>query len=578
MRKIRDRFFWRIFGGYVVITILLSVLILAVSFSAIKKNNVRILTEDLTQLGTVLKASVAPMVEQENIAGLDKFIKRSALNQSMRFTVIRADGKVLADSQTDPAQMENHSDRTEVAQALRGERAVAQRFSQTLREEMLYVAQPLLYQGKVRAIVRTSVPVWKMKTLLNTLKRTILGYAVILSLLSLLLWTLLSWLMIKPLREIQEVSQKMSAGDLKARILIRSNSGLGELARSFNSMAEHLQQLFEELTRQKAELGSIIESMQEGLAVIDQAGRFKLTNRSFRALFRLGEPGNKYYWELIRDDGFAALCKRLQKEKKEISTQTSIQDRAYAVSGVFLPASGDLILILRDITEAQDLEKIKKDFVVNVSHELRTPLTAIKGYLETLHEEVPEAQRRYVEVIGKNTERLIAIVKDLLLLSELEEKSFDLKKEDVDVNVLLENVRTVLESKAKTKGLDLIITPEPGLPLIKGDSFKLEQLLINLLDNAIKYTEQGSVQVKIAKVGDALALTVQDTGVGIPQEDLPRIFERFYVVDKSRSRKVGGTGLGLSIVKHIVLLHNGKIEVESQPGQGTKFIITLPIE
>jgi len=242
----------------------------------------------------------------------------------------------------------------------------------------------------------------------------------------------------------------------------------------------------------------------------------------------------------------------------------------------FVALREQIVIVFSDITEAKNMEKIKKDFVVNVSHELRTPLTAIKGFAETLEDEAGENVKNYAGVIKRNTDRLINIVQDLLLLSELEEKGSKLESEEVDLKHLVDNVIRIFKSRLAEKGLDFHLKVEEGLPVIKGDSFKLEQMLINLLDNAIKYTEKGTIVVALKQKDETVEITVEDTGIGIPQEHLARIFERFYVVDKSRSKKLGGTGSGLSIVKHIVLAHKGTIDVKSSLSRGTTFTVRLP--
>ena len=260
-----------------------------------------------------------------------------------------------------------------------------------------------------------------------------------------------------------------------------------------------------------------------------------------------------------------------------MSEELELNDRIYLCSATFLEAREETIVIFHDITERKNVEKMKRDFVVNVSHELRTPLTAIKGYVETLEEEVDKKGRRYVEVIKRNTERLIAIVQDLLLLSELEEKE-SLEIEKVNIKEIVENVIRISEHKLKEKKLDFRVNIENDIPPLRADFFKLEQMFVNLIDNAIKYTEKGEISVSAKHDQEKIIIEIKDTGIGIPKEHLNRIFERFYVVDKSRSRKLGGTGLGLSIVKHIVILHKGKIDVESTAGAGTKFTVTLPLE
>jgi two-component system phosphate regulon sensor histidine kinase PhoR len=234
------------------------------------------------------------------------------------------------------------------------------------------------------------------------------------------------------------------------------------------------------------------------------------------------------------------------------------------------------MVIFHDITEIKNTEKIKKDFILNVSHELRTPLTAIKGFIESLGTEIDKKNLRYLDILKRNTERLINIVNDLLVLSELEDRETVLRLEDVDLNQLIEDIRKIFEQKLKEKKLNLKIQSADKHITVKADSFQLEQIFINLIDNAIKYTQKGGIVITVKQDKKYTTISIEDTGIGIPKENLTRIFERFYVVNKSRSRSLGGTGLGLSIVKHIVLLHNGKIDVESTLGKGTKFTISLP--
>jgi len=245
------------------------------------------------------------------------------------------------------------------------------------------------------------------------------------------------------------------------------------------------------------------------------------------------------------------------------------------VSAAYLPSQNETVLVFHDITGIKNLERIKKDFVVNVSHELRTPLTAIKGYAETI-EETDTENLKYLEIIKRHTDRLINIVEDLLVLSELEEKELISMGDTFHLESVIDQVLKMFEGKLKTKNLKLSLEVQKDLPPVRGDLMKMEQVLINLVDNAIKYTEKGQITISLRMRDGSIELKVKDTGIGIPAEHLPRIFERFYTVDKSHSRRVGGTGLGLSIVKHIVHLHGGSINVESEPGMGSTFTIRYP--
>jgi two-component system phosphate regulon sensor histidine kinase PhoR len=256
-----------------------------------------------------------------------------------------------------------------------------------------------------------------------------------------------------------------------------------------------------------------------------------------------------------------------------------VSGRTYLASLSPLPAPGGTVVTFHDLSASKHLEREKKDFVANVSHELRTPLTAIKGYAETLAEEASGDARKYLDIILRHADRLIELTQDLLVLAELEEKGIPLRHEAIDWRELIHGVRVLFEKKFAEKNLNLQISlADDGAPLVfMGDRYRLEQMLINLLDNALRYTEKGGATVRVRRQEGCLTITVGDSGIGIPAELLPRIFERFFVVDKARSRQSGGTGLGLAIVKHIVRLHGGHVEVTSAPGQGSEFIVTLPL-
>jgi len=343
-------------------------------------------------------------------------------------------------------------------------------------------------------------------------------------------------------------------------------------------MNEEMQRLFSELGQQKEELNSIIHSLQEGLLVLDKQGRIIRANESFWRIAGTQPMEGKLYWQTMRNPRLTELLKKVGTEKRNFMEELTLGNRIFMCSVSPLGGGEEIVSIFHDITEIKNIEKIKKDFVINVSHELRTPLTAIKGFAETLRKEVDTTPgKKYVEIIERNTNRLINIVNDLLLLSSLEEKPV-LELEDIDLRDFLENVIKIFDQRLKDKRLSLVVDLKENLPTIKADSFKLEQMMVNLLDNAIKYTDHGEIAISAGVQENRVRIQVRDTGIGIPKENIPRIFERFYVVDKSRSRKSGGTGLGLSIVKHIVFLHQGTIGIESIPGEGTTVTVTLPAD
>jgi two-component system phosphate regulon sensor histidine kinase PhoR len=338
-----------------------------------------------------------------------------------------------------------------------------------------------------------------------------------------------------------------------------------------------MERLFGELSRQKEELDSIISSLQEGILVLDKEERVLIANESLQIITGKNLEKGKLYWEILREPKLNELLKRVKTARQNSTEEIDLNNRTFLCSATFLQYKEEITVVFHDITEIKKLQKIKTDFVLNVSHELRTPLTSIKGFIETIETRaLDDENRHYIGIIKRNTDRLINIINDLLSLTEMEEKGTKLLLETVNLKDIIEHALIVFEQQIQSKDLSIRLSIEPDLPTVQGDPFKLEQVFINLIDNAIKYTEKGGITIEIKARDKKIVVTLQDTGAGIPPEHLSRIFERFYVVDKSRSKKLGGTGLGLSIVKHIILLHSGTIKAESSQGHGTTFIITLP--
>jgi len=417
-----------------------------------------------------------------------------------------------------------------------------------------------------------------INVLINQLRTSIFISVIIITAISLLIAVIFSRILSKPIKELNTAARNLASGNFKSKVFFKGRDEFKELADSFNYMNDQMKSSFDELSGQKEELSSIISSIREGLLVIDSKGKILLSNESFRKSFQINSVYGKFYWEVLRVPYLGGLIEKVIDEKASASAELVLHDKTFLCDAIFLNSRKELVITFHDITEIRNLEKIKRDFVANLSHELRTPLTAIKGYVETLELETKEDENlHYIDVIKRNTERLINIVQDLLLLSELEEKGSTLQLEEVNLKNVIKDVLRIFEQKLKNKKLDLKFNVDSEIPLIKADVFKLEQMFINVIDNAIKYTEKGWISISLKQKDDKVVIEIQDTGIGIPESHLPRIFERFYVVDKSRSKKLGGTGLGLSIVKHIVLLHNGEINIESTYGSGTKITIILPI-
>jgi two-component system phosphate regulon sensor histidine kinase PhoR len=566
----------KVFGGYLLIIIVLTALFFVFSSHLIKNFYLDTLSRDLEHLGSSLKLKIIPFLDEERFEEMDAFVKTFGKEIDTRITVIDREGVVLADSEEDPAVMENHRSRPEISTAFRARVGQSLRYSKTVKKEMLYVGLPIERKGKISHVLRVSLFVEDINKLLSSLRTDIGKIILIITLVSLMGALVFSRTLTRPIKELSDASKRVAAGDFNTKVFLKNRDELRELAEGFNFMTERMKYLFTELSHQKEELNGILSSMEEGLLVLDKNGKILFCNDSFRKLTQTGFTEEKFYWEVLRESEFNDLVKIVMEEKRSVAREIVFNQRILLCSAALLETGEEVFITFHDITEIKRVEKIKKDFVTNVSHELRTPLTAIKGFVETLKEEVDDKYLGYVEIIKRHTDRLINIVKDLLFLSEVEEKEVKLEVEDVNLKKLMENVLRIFEQKIKEKDLKMEFSAEDDIPIIKGDSFKLEQMLMNIVDNAVKYTEKGTISISLKKADGKVSVEVEDTGIGIPEEQQPRIFERFYVIDKSRSRRLGGTGLGLSIVKHIVLMHNGEVRVESTPGKGTKFTVFLP--
>jgi two-component system phosphate regulon sensor histidine kinase PhoR len=544
----------------------------------IRQHYIQTLTTDLEDIAVTLQLKIVPLLKEGNNKQLDSLIKDLGKRIDTRITIMDPEGLVLADSEQNPEFMENHSTRPEILKALYGETGTALRYSTTVKEEMLYVAIPVKGQGKSLGVLRVSLFLKQINSLLNGVKMNFLKVVIVLILLSLAAALFFARSLSSPIKELVHASSRVAAGDFDVKVYLKSKGELQKLAESFNEMVMRIKELVTELSQQKESLNVIIRSITEGLMVLDKKGEILLGNDSFKKITNNQNILGKYYWEVIREPDLGELIKKTGREKSSLIEELGIGDRTFICSATFLRGYDETVVTMHDITKIKGLERIKKDFVVNVSHELRTPLTAIKGFMETIEDLVDDKERRYVEIVLKHTERLINIVGDLLTLSELEGSSLKLELEEVDLGKLVADILNIYEKNIREKDLNVVFESEDNLGMVEADPYKLEQMFINLIENAIRYTEEGEIKISLRRGDKEIIIEVADTGIGIPPKYLPRIFERFYVVDKSRSRKLGGTGLGLSIVKHIVLLHNGKIDVKSVPGRGTTFIIRLPLK
>jgi two-component system phosphate regulon sensor histidine kinase PhoR len=569
--------FLKIFVGFGLMIMALGLLTVFFSFSIIRTHYDARLATELEHLGRALSSDALRLMDGPP-EPLEAFLREKGRQIEARITVISSDGRVLADSEENPSSMENHRYRPEVAEALEGKIGHSERYSETVKSRMMYVGLPLSNpDGTVRAVLRLSLFTRDVEALLDKirggLRRAIL-IATALALLAALLFTLH---LTRPIKALVQAHEKVAKGDFKAKVRISRRDEFRALGEGFNAMTERLDTQFEDLLRRKEEVENVMAAIREGLAVIDASGRIILANDSFGALFPGVRPEGGFYWEVILSGGLQDLIGRVRTEKKSRDAEVKIADKHILAAASWLPRQEGIALVLHDLTDLRRIEEMKRDFVSNVSHELRTPLSAIAGAVEILEDGGGKDAPAAYDILRRHVIRMRSIVEDLLKLGELEAPGIHLDLGDLDAAALARRTVDLYASRAAEKGLDLRLVAAPGLPLLRADGFHIEQMLINLVDNAVKYTEKGGVTVTLRAEEKMMVIEVGDTGPGILEEDRERIFERFYRVDKSRSRLLGGTGLGLSIVKHVVALHDGKIEVRSEEGKGTVFTVRLPL-
>lgn len=395
--------------------------------------------------------------------------------------------------------------------------------------------------------------------------------------------------MMRPLQQMKESCRVIGQGEFGQEVLAGTRDEVGELAGAFNQMASNLEVRMKEISEDRIRLAAILSSMVEGVMVLDCRGTILMVNRALEDMFQIS--GRKAvglsFLEVIRNHSLIELIKKLLDARASRSGEVVIQtpqetffDVQASVATNCKDGEVCAVLVFHDVTETRRLERVRKDFVANVSHELKTPLTSIKGYIEALLDGARDDPGRcleFLQILQRQTDRLNSLITDLLMLSQIESGQYTCKRDAVDMADVTKRAVAMLKPLVEIKQHQLTVMLHPELSPAIGDEGKLTQVMINLLDNAIKYTpDGGAIAIEAMQSGNNIEMTVSDTGIGIPKKDLPRIFERFYRVDRARSRELGGTGLGLSIVRHIVEAHNGGIQVQSEPGKGSKFTLFLP--
>jgi two-component system phosphate regulon sensor histidine kinase PhoR len=524
---------------------------------------------------------------------VDSLAKLIGVETDTRFTIILPRGAVIGDTRENPSSMDNHNNRPEVIRALAGDTGVAVRFSVTLSRDLIYVALPVMSADTLSYIVRASIPLHSLAQHMEAFYRKLARAVAIIILVSIGIGIWLSRRLSGPLVRLKRLSDNFARGDFTAQPAFHDSiTETFDLALSMEAMARQLDERITTITQQKNVLDTILSAMAEGVVAVDTDEHIIMINKTAGAMLGIDAQTARGKWvqEAVRNTAFRHFVTRLLQERSALydeiraaangDTEKTIELHGTTLAGADGAAQG-VLFVMHDVTHLKRLEGIRRDFVANVSHELRTPLTAIKGFVETLLDGAknnPPELDRFLAIIGNHVDRLNNLIGDLLTISRLEkdDSGAGLDREDAALCPVVHSAVEVCREKAQRKNITVSTACDETIIAAINASL-LEQAIINLVDNAINYSPADTaVHIAVSADASAVRLAVSDQGQGISPEHLPRIFERFYRVDKARSRKMGGTGLGLSIVKHIVHAHNGSVTAASEPGRGSTFTITIP--
>ncbi|AKG73164.1 two-component system histidine kinase PnpS [Salinicoccus halodurans] len=509
----------------------------------------------------------------------------------MRFTVIDEDGTVVADSENDPDTMDNHRNRPEFEAVLSAENEYGEtiRYSETQDLNMMYIATPVVSDGETVGAIRTSL---SLQIIDEAMRKLWLSLALILGIM-LLLTTgagiLIARSITKPIDSVMDVTRRLTEKDYSSRVNTRVSGEIGELSSAVNTLAASLQRQMKEIQENEQQLTSIMSNMVSGVMLINQDGRVELVNSAMEKFFSQHSENvvGQTFDKVGEGIGLGELIRQVFEENKKVHDEVhSYYPEERIMDAHLAPYYGQgwqqkgVIIVLHDITDIRRLEKMRSDFVANVSHELKTPVTSVRGFSETLlsgEVKDEETVRQFLTIIHDESQRLDRLIRDLLNLSKIERQEIPLNVEKVNLTELVHETAVTLQGSAEQKQTNLVLPKEDRAVILEADRDRIRQIILNLIANGINYThEGGTIEVSLRENIYEIRLIVTDDGIGIPEESLGRIFERFYRVDKARSRHSGGTGLGLAIVKHLIESHKGRIEIESAEDEGTTITVILP--
>jgi two-component system phosphate regulon sensor histidine kinase PhoR len=575
---------------YVILTFFLLIVLELYISNAVKDNYIANLQDSLFKQARLIAGQIP-----SSRSDLDDFCRQYKEKTGARVTIIDNSGKVLGDSDEPSESMENHADRPEIRDADIKDVGTSVRYSTTLKKNLLYLALAV-DENTGKIFLRLSLPLQEVENALNTIRMRIILSSLIALCIATIIGLYQTRKITRSIEEITEYSKDIAAGNFRKRLFIQEKGELGDLGQNISEMAKELNTRLDQSMEEKHKIEAILRNMSDGLVLTDMKGRIVMSNTAVRDLF--GIPSiieGKTLIEALRRADLMEAVEHVSRGEEKMSLEIEIstpKERYLMTTAAPFSIKGELsgvVFTFHDITRLRKLEEVRKDFVANVSHEIKTPITAIKGFAETLLEgalDDRENARKFIETIKNHSERLNTLVSDLLTLSRIELGDIKLEKTFVNLDEIIDTVFATLKEKAQTKGLTFHKEVAPDYREIRADRDRLIQILLNLVDNGVKFTEKGGVTIKVkseklkvesAEEKDLIQISVEDTGVGIPGKYLARLGERFYRVDRARSRELGGTGLGLAIVKHLVIVHGWDMKIESVEGSGTKVHLICPL-
>ena len=534
--------------------------------------------------------SYAGLVDLYPLKEIQSRVEEIARIARARVTVIDREGKVIAETDREAAILGIHLERPEIQEARVRGKGSATRYSRTLKEEMIYVALPIQKGSEIVGYIRLARTLGEVKKTIEEFTAILLQSFLIILVSSVFVAFLFSRRLTTPIRDMEHFTERLRRGDTPGTLMIRSSDEIGLLAENINYMVDELQRRIAALQEEKAKVEAAFSSALDGILILDHQGRIETVNRGMLAMIgeRYRDFVGKTPLEAFRNLGLQKALDHYRSSGMPVSQEIELGEGEPVMLDVSITpvrgveaAEGKTMLVFHDVTRLKKLERMRVDFVANVTHEIKTPLTAILGFVETLQEgaiEDRETAKKFLSTIARHAERLNRLVEDLLTISNIELGEMRFCFESVAISGVAQSVLHMIQLKAHEKKIELTSAIPEDLPLISADRDRLSQILINVLDNAVKFTpEGGTVTLSAAQAaGNEVVIKIADTGIGVPRDEIPRLGERFYRVDKTRSRELGGTGLGLSIVKHLMTAHKGRIEIESQLGRGTTVSLYFP--